>query len=247
MAGGQKAEGRSERGKHMGGVSKRRAVAAGSLAGIAVAAGVTWAPAGPTAGAAAPPAVDATHLTLDCHTVAAKIYFNGGLHTGGSGGGTGKLTIKGEDCTASDPATGGQGNVAIIAVLVKGPITFSSSSCSAITDGTEVLNAPSLTAKFKTAPRSAKLTQKVTVLTGLVLTSSVDSAGNPTFGPPPPGSVAAALDPTAVESGPFAGIDGGATTQFTLGNSSFLTHKDKCDRPGGLKTIAMGDGSVFIG
>jgi hypothetical protein len=232
----------------MGGVSKRRAVAASSLAGIALAAGATWAPAGAVAGASTkPPPVDATHLTLDCHTVAAKIYFQGGLHTVGGGGGAGKLTIKGENCTASNPATGGEGNVAIIAVLVKGPITFSSSSCSAITDGTEVLDAPKLTWKYKTAPGSAKLTDKSSIVTGMVLSSSVDSAGNPTFGPPPPGSAPAALDPTAVESGPFAGIDGGASTQINLGNSSFLTHKDKCDRPGGLKTIAMGDGSVFIG
>ncbi len=226
----------------MGGNSKRRTVAAGSLAGIAVAAGVTWSPLGATAGAAPRPTVDATHLTLKCDSVTAKIKFDGGLHTVGGGGGTGQLTIKGEDCTASNPATGGGGNVSIIAVLVKGPITFSNASCSAITDGTEVLNAPTLTMKYKTAPDSAKLTQKVTVLTGLVLSSSIDTTGNPTFGPPPPG-----VDPTAVESGPFAGLDGGATTQFNLGNSSFLTHKDKCDRPGGLKTIAMGDGSVFIG
>ncbi len=226
----------------MGGNSKRHVVAAGSLAGIAVAAGVTWAPAGAVAGAAARPTVDATHLTLKCDVVTAKIKFDGGLHTAGGVGGAGRLTIKGEDCTASNPATGGQGNVAIIAVLVKGPITFSSANCSAITDGTEVLNAPTLTAKYKTAPGSAKLTQKESMVTGMVLSSSVDSSGNPTFGPPPPG-----VDPTAVESGPFAGIDGGASTQFTLGNSSFLTEKYKCDTKGGLKTIAMGDGSVFLG
>ncbi|MGA8726226.1 MAG: hypothetical protein WB565_14430 [Acidimicrobiales bacterium] len=227
----------------MGGNSKKRAVTAGSLAGIALAAGVTWAPAGgAVAGAATGPAVDATHLTAKCDTVSAKIKFDGGLHAFGSGGGAGKLTIKGENCTTSNPATGGPGNVAIIAVLLKGPITFSSVSCSAITDKTEVLNVPSLTAKFKTAPGTAKLTQKESIVTGMVLSSSVDANGNPTFGPPPPG-----IDPTAVESGPFEGIDGGASTQFTLGNSSFLTNKEKCDSPGGLKTISMGDGSVFIG
>jgi hypothetical protein len=229
----------------MGGVSKRRAVAAGSLAGIAVAAGVTWAPAAPGAGAAAPPAVDATHLTLDCHTVAAKLYFSGGLHTGGSGGGAGRLTIKGEDCTASNPATGGEGNVAIIAVLVKGPITFSSSACSSITDGKEIVNAPSLTFKFKTAPGTPKLTLKESIVTGMVVSSSVDSMGNPTFGPPQPGTPGFLVP--AVQSGPFAGLDGGANTQFNLGRSSFLTEKDKCDKPGGLKKLAMGDGSVFLG
>jgi hypothetical protein len=233
----------------MGGNSKRRAVAAGSLAGIALAAGVTWAPAGETvAGAAAGPTVDATNLTMKCNVVTAKIKFDGGLHTMGSGGGTGRLTIKGENCAVSNPATGGPGNVAIIAVLVKGRITFSNVSCSAITGGTEVLSAPRLTWKYKTAPGSAKLTQKVTVLTGLMLTSSVDpTTGMVTFGPPPVGTIAAALDPTAVESGPFAGTDGGASTQIMLGNSSFLTQKVKCDSPGGLKQIAMGDGSVFIG
>jgi hypothetical protein len=227
----------------MGGNSKRRAVAAGSLAGIALAAGVTWAPAGEAvAGASARPTVDATHLTAKCDVMSAKIKFDGGLHAFGSGGGAGKLTIKGENCTTSNPATGGPGNVSIIAVLIKGPITFSSVSCSAITDGTEFLNAPSLTWKYKTAPGSAKLTQKVSIVTGMVLSSSVDANGNPTFGPPPPG-----IDPTAVESGPFDGIDGGASTQLTLGNSSFLTDKSKCDTRGGLKTISMGDGSVFIG
>ncbi len=115
-------------------------------------------------------------------------------------------------------------------------------NCSAITDKTEVLNVPSLTAKFKRAPGTAKLTQKESIVTGMVLSSSVDANGNPTFGPPPPG-----IDPTAVESGPFEGIDGGASTQLTLGNSSFLTDKNECDSPGGLKTISMGDGSVFIG
>ena len=182
----------------MSGKSKRRAVAASSLAGIAVAAGVTWAPPGPVAGAAARPTVDATNLTLKCDVVTAKIMFEGGLHTVGSGGGAGKLTIKGENCTTSNPATGGEGNVAIIAVLIKGPITFSSMNCSAITDGTEVLNAPTLTIKYKTAPGTAKLTQKESIVTGMVLSSSVDTTGNPTFGPPPPG-----IDPTAVESGPF--------------------------------------------
>ncbi len=231
----------------MGGNSKRRAVAAGSLAGIAVAAGVTWAPAGVVAGAAdaARPTVDATHLTLKCDVVTAKFKFDGGLHTVGSGGGAGKLTIKGEDCTASNPATGGGGNVSIIAVLVKGPISLSNVSCSAITDGTEVLTAPTLTMKYKTAPGSAKLTDKETILSNVVLSSSLDTSGNPTFGPPPPGVAGNQLP--AVQFGPFAGLDGGATTQFTLGNSSFLTHKDKCDMPGGLKTVAMGDGSVFLG
>jgi hypothetical protein len=233
----------------MGGNSKRRAVAAGSLAGIAVAAGVTWAPAGGTAGAAARPTVDATRLTLKCDAVTAKFKFDGGLHTVGSGGGAGKLTIKGENCTASDPATGGGGNVSIIAVLIKGPFTFSSMSCSAITDGTEVLSAPTLKITYKEAPGAAKLTQKASLLTGLVLSSSLDTSGNPIFGPPPPGSALAAGDPTAVESGPFEGIDGGASTQITLGNSSFVLHQEivKCDKPGGLKTISMGDGSVFIG
>jgi|SRR5271166_2509283 len=230
----------------MGGNSKRRAVAASSLAGIALAAGVTWAPAGEAvAGAATGPAVDATHLTAKCDMVSAKIKFDGGLHTFGSGGGAGKLTIKGENCTTSNPATGGPGNVSIIAVLIKGPITFSSMNCAAITDGTEVLNAPSLTMKWRTASGTAKLTQKATIVTGMVLSSSVDpTTGNVTFGPPPPGR-----DPTAVESGPFAGIDGGASTQVVLGDSAFVLHQEivKCGTRGGLKTIAMGDGSVFIG
>lgn len=224
----------------MGGNSKRRAVAASSLAGIAVAAGVTWAPSTPVAGASAPPAVDATHLTVKCEAVTAKIKFDGGLHTFGSGGGAGKLTVKGGNCTTSNLATGGEGNVAIIAVLIKGPITFSSMNCSAITDGTEILNAPSLTIKFRTAPGSAKLTQKASIVTGMVLSTSVGPNGNVTVGPPPPG-----IDPTAVESGPFAGLDGGASTQFNLAGGSFLT--DKCNTRGGLKTIAMGDGSVFLG
>jgi hypothetical protein len=151
----------------------------------------------------------------------------------------------------SNPATGGQDNTLIIAVQAKGPIAFSSSNCSAITDGTEVLTtpsqAPSLTFKYRTAPGAPKLTYKNSIVTGMVLSSSVDSSGNPTFGPPPVGTPAAALDPTAVEFGSFAGIDGGKSTVLTLGNSTFLTHKDKCNSPGGLKTIAMGDGSVFIG
>ena len=230
----------------MGGNSKRRAVAASSLAGIALAAGVTWAPAGEAvAGAAtsgaATSTVDATHLTDKCDMVSAKIKFDGGLHTFGSGGGAGKLTIKGENCTTSNPATGGPGNVSIIAVLIKGSITFSSMNCAAITDGTEVLNAPSLTMKWRTAPGSSKLTDKESIVTGMVLSTSVDpTTGNVTVGPPPPGR-----DPTAVESGPFAGLDGGASTQFALSGGSFLTQK--CDTRGGLKTISMGDGSVFIG
>ena len=107
--------------------------------------------------------------------------------------------------------------------------------------GTELLNAPLLTMKWRTAPGSAKLTQKESIVTGMVLSTSVDpTTGNVTVGPPPPG-----IDPTAVESGPFAGLDGGASTQFTLSGGSFLTQK--CDTRGGLKTISMGDGSVFIG
>ena len=65
----------------MGGSSKRRAVAAGSLAGIALAAGVTWAPAGEAVAGAATPTVDATHLTAKCDMMCAKIKFDGGLHT----------------------------------------------------------------------------------------------------------------------------------------------------------------------
>jgi hypothetical protein len=225
----------------MSGNSKRRATAAGSLAGIALAAGVTWAPPGEAvAGAAAAPTVDATHLTLKCNTVSAKLKFSPGLHTNGNGGGAGKLTVKGESCSTSDPATGGSGNVAIIAVLIKGSFTYSSASCSAITDGSEILNMGSLTYKEQTPPGAPKLTYKESIVTGMVMSSSVDpTTGQVTFGNH--------ADPTAVEFGNFAGIDNGAQTQLVLGNSSFLTEKDKCDKPGGLKTIAMGDGSVFLG
>jgi hypothetical protein len=53
--------------------------------------------------------------------------------------------------------------------------------------------------------------------------------------------------PAVQVTGPFAGLDGGASSHLTITDGTFMTRKLECGDPKGLKSLTFGDGSLSLG
>jgi hypothetical protein len=221
-------------------------VAAVSMSAIALAAGI---PSGAavsapvkTANYPPKPTVDATDYTLSCGSVAGKVYFSPGLTDKQSGPITMKWKVKATDCTATPPPAGGP-QVTVSKLTMSGSVSLpNGDSCPGFADGSAI--AGTLTYK----PRTAHGSPKLSVPSGQINWGdfSVNVSGNTVSLLLP--AVQVGADPTAVETGPFAGTDGGASSKLIITDGTFLTQK--CVSPGGLKNIVFPPNpntSLFLG
>ncbi len=221
----------------MGAIPKKRSVAGASLTGVALAAGIAWGPGAGVAGAmSAKPTIDATHDSIVCSSITAKVKFDRPLRVGGTGTVGAKITAKIENCTASDPT--GAAPPMIAEGKLTGRVMLSGSDCSSI--GTYALTG-SMTMKWKTAKGTPKLSSGESMLSNIYLTGNVDPASGTLSERAPVGV------PAVQSTGSFAGTDGGASSNVGFADGSLVTWKYKCDKPGGAKKLSFGDGSVRIG
>ncbi len=185
--------------------------------------------------------VDATPDTLTCGTVTGKIEFSPALTNTPATRDVKvsmKLGIRG--CAAAPPPAGGP-PVSIASAKATGSLSLPNASCTSLGQGG--IAGGSMTFKFKTTPRTAKLSSGPSVTFGSFSGGVLATDGSLTIGLP--GAIVGL--PAVQSTGSFSGLDAGSSSKLSITDGTFMTVKIECGSHSGLKSLAFGDGSLLHG
>jgi hypothetical protein len=188
-----------------------------------------------------PPKVDGSHYTVTCNAVLGTFAFSPPVQFGGTLGPV-KLTVKEtlNGCIATAPPTAGPPppSIAVAGGTVTGSLMTPSNDCFAL-ENNPVLTG-SLTVKWKTTPA---LTNSVSIYSPKVLGGGQEAASW--------GVQYSRFDfqgAGSTVSGPFAGLDTGATSKvFNETSQDIATNFNGCNSTPGLKKMNVGVGQFHLG